>query len=493
MIYEYFGTVTEDQLNLLRLLYYRKNWIKIEQLENYLKWERKKVIKIANELQSMTREYEIAIVFEKGKGYRCIGNKFFYKKAQIGILEKSVHFILLDRLFKKKYVSFMEIIEENYISESSLRKIIRYLNRLLEKFHLKIRTKNGFVYFSGKETQIRSLGYQFYWSVYRGLIWPFEMVSEKKIQSFINKQFDLNRNRKMKKSTYTYVQWCYVLALNICRYHQMKIIHQADLPKFLLDDRFKKSLGKYQKIYQELYQEFYLPPIEVDFLFLLLQTKVQFYMQNRQQGQSLMSIHKEVGSIYDSLCERIMKEIQVSEKIPKFNQQLAESTILASLIFGSTFKGFMMSFGLFDQHRYIKNSAPRLIQTIKRKIENEGSSIYQPILEEQSVQLGIAKAYGILHGATGFERPVVVSLETDMPIELEFLLCERLNGIYQQFFNVNFFTVLQVREYQPDLYIHSIDLDDEDVQNRNTIYINPQLTALDIEHIYYALKTITNK
>lgn len=185
MIYEYFGSVTEDQLNLLRVLYYRKNWIKIEQLESYLKWERKKVIKMANELQFLTRKYEMAITFEKGKGYKYIGSKFVYKKAQIGIIEKSVHFILLDRLFKKKYVTLMEIIEETYISESSLRKIIMYLNHLLKKFHLKIRTKNGFVYFCGKETQIRYFGYQFYWSVYRGVSWPFEMVSEKKYKSFL--------------------------------------------------------------------------------------------------------------------------------------------------------------------------------------------------------------------------------------------------------------------------------------------------------------------
>lgn len=80
-----------------------------------------------------------------------------------------------------------------------------------------------------------------------------------------------------------------------------------------------------------------------------------------------------------------------------------------------------------------------------------------------------------------------------MPVELEFLLCERLNGIYQQFFNVNFFNVLQLGEQQPDLYIHSIDLDNEDIYEQNTIYINPQLTRVDMEHIYYALKAIINK
>lgn len=212
----------------------------------------------------------------------------------------------------------------------------------------------------------------------------------------------------MKKSTY--IQWYYVIALNICRYHQMKIVHQSDLPKFLLDTRFKKNLGKYKEIYEELHQEFYLPIAEVDFLFLILQTKVQFHMQNIQESQSLITIYKQVESVYSTLYEKIINEIQLPGKITEFNQQLAESTIFASLIFGGTFKGFMMSFGLFDQPKYIEHSAPRLIKTIKNRIENGVPAVYQEILEEQSVQLGIAKAYGILHGATVFEQKVIVKI-----------------------------------------------------------------------------------
>ncbi|MBF8807295.1 MAG: hypothetical protein IC227_01315 [Enterococcus lacertideformus] len=50
-------------------------------------------------------------------------------------------------------------------------------------------------------------------------------------------------------------------------------------------------------------------------------------MQNIQQGRSTINLHKEAGTIYSSLYEKIMKEIQIPKEIPKFNQQLAESTV----------------------------------------------------------------------------------------------------------------------------------------------------------------------
>ncbi|MBO0440239.1 helix-turn-helix domain-containing protein [Candidatus Enterococcus ikei] len=99
-------------------------------------------------------------------------------QLRLSYFEESLQFKIFLELLLNHYNSVEDLAEKLYISPPHLYKNINILNIELERYPLKI-VFNPTTNFEGKEKYIRMLNFYFFWSVYRGIAWPYDFQNMK--------------------------------------------------------------------------------------------------------------------------------------------------------------------------------------------------------------------------------------------------------------------------------------------------------------------------
>ncbi|OJG55551.1 hypothetical protein RV06_GL001133 [Enterococcus haemoperoxidus] len=99
-------------------------------------------------------------------------------QLRLSYFESSLQFKIILELLLNHYNSVEDLAEKLYISPPHLYKNINILNIELERYPLKI-VFHPTTNFQGKEKYVRMLNFYFFWSVYRGIAWPYDFKNMK--------------------------------------------------------------------------------------------------------------------------------------------------------------------------------------------------------------------------------------------------------------------------------------------------------------------------
>ena len=202
-----------------------------------------------------------------------------YLSIRLRLLKDSWVYSLCENLLLGKEVSFVIFMEKHYLSESKLRRKIKYINQLLEPGALRIISRKGYLSIEGKETQIRYFAMQFFWTVFKGIKWPFEDVEFDHILSFVKER--IFNTIEFTVKDVNHVEYAYAFTINLIRIRHGCTVSIAEIPYYSSDyvSYFKQPI--YQKTKELLKTQFNLSKAERHY-FLLTILFFRFHLSTTQ-------------------------------------------------------------------------------------------------------------------------------------------------------------------------------------------------------------------
>lgn len=180
----FFGSDIKREIELLRFLYKQNRFVSIEEISHVLKMDRRSIQKYYDFLVHsplLTYEDRENILISKyGLGYKFVGTKKDYKALTKQVLQSNPFFELFETLFLENEINLVKFAYENYVSESTVRKRLYELEKLLDPIGFTLKKNKGYVYLKGNEARIRYFMVTFFWRTFSGLHWPFPNISEEK-------------------------------------------------------------------------------------------------------------------------------------------------------------------------------------------------------------------------------------------------------------------------------------------------------------------------
>lgn len=140
------------QLHLLELLFEKENY-RFQDIEKKLDCSAKTVRNDLNDIILYAKEIHIQMDRDVGVTVTIaphITEDYIYRT----ILKESIEFRFLEAILLNHYGSYLELCEELFISESTLRRIVKKINQVLKKHQLTIR---GLIKIIGKKETITQL------------------------------------------------------------------------------------------------------------------------------------------------------------------------------------------------------------------------------------------------------------------------------------------------------------------------------------------------
>ncbi|KAF1298340.1 hypothetical protein BAU15_13770 [Enterococcus sp. JM4C] len=109
---------------------------------------------------------------------------FCVQRVVLSILEENLTMNLVEQFLFDEFVSLEQFCQEHYVSHSSMRRKLKKVNEFLKTKQLRISLVERTVI--GREEDVRHFYYQLYWSVFRGVKWPFPHIDRDSILQAID-------------------------------------------------------------------------------------------------------------------------------------------------------------------------------------------------------------------------------------------------------------------------------------------------------------------
>ena len=502
MDYELFETHIKTKLELLDVLYEAEAGVRISTLAIKLGTGEKNVVKYMEDLQEDLAQFHIVedgeaeIDFFKGKGYSFNGNELDYKKLALFILNQSMNFSLLRNLFLNHDVDARNILDNYYISESTLRRKIAAINHYVSSYGLSLKHNRGRLIMVGKEMTIRYFGYRFFWRFYTGVSWPFPAIDQRKILPLVKLALE---NYKLAQKNALIQEFSYFFALNVTRFHNKYPIPAEALPDYIREINHQLLFPR-SSFYQEFQQSFHVTDDEVEFTGLLFQCRVQFYMQDNKLREALL-IHQQFNtSIYELYTLFIqLTDIMYTPVETQLNLNFCHALILSAHLHSMFFESFITVASGYDLSFFYQKNYPHLFEYMRGILQKMKQQSSSPILENEAFLLPrYCEAFSAINIFTKFEPKIVVKIDTNLTMALEYILAQKLEQIFKNFYNIRFISFIEIdqsAEEHYDIILSSVIQDVEGSQYKGIpLYtFRPQLAVSDITKIHQILENyVTN-
>ncbi|MFR3686427.1 MAG: helix-turn-helix domain-containing protein, partial [Enterococcus sp.] len=418
MDYELFEPAIKNKLSLLNIVYQAEDWVKIPTLCFKTDIGEKNVVKFMDEINedlvqmTLLNEASGTIDYIKGKGFLFTGEELDYKKLSLYILKQSLIFNLLQELFLSSQVVTSDILNNYFVSESTLRRKVLQINEFLSIYHLSLKYSTKKLKIIGKETNIRYLGYQFFWTFYTGVTWPFLNVEQTKIDQYVRyalKNYDL-----AKKNTLS-LEFSYMFALNVSRFHLKHPINDEDIPVYVKEIN-QRQLFPRSAFYTDFQKEFFLSDPEIEYIGLLFQCRAQFYIR-RDNLQEVIQLHRQLETPIYHLYTLFTDEtnIMYTPVRDELNLKLCHAIILSTFLHATFFKNFISVASGYDLSFFYQRKYPHLynyMEDILKKMREQSDS---PVLENAEFLLPrYCEAFSAINIFTKFEPEIVVKIDTNL-------------------------------------------------------------------------------
>ncbi|MGY3777458.1 helix-turn-helix domain-containing protein [Isobaculum melis] len=177
-------------------------WIKLDLLHLLEESEEKikifhvaKAINVAtNTLYKYIKELDDALMYQQAAKIKntpssglsmTIYDKHKYKFFVKQLMMDELGIVILSKLLLGYELSFYQLTQEHFISETSIRRRIKELNHFLSKYDLKIKSRKRHLTLFGDERQIRLFAEYFFWKIYGSLTWPFQEVKKDEVDFYV--------------------------------------------------------------------------------------------------------------------------------------------------------------------------------------------------------------------------------------------------------------------------------------------------------------------
>lgn len=463
------------QLTILKSCYESYQPLTMDKLSSLLHIDRRSLFTHCERLCSLSQNN----LFKKdGSSYHFIGDNYDFHQLKLAILEDSLNFQILKAVCLHSNFTLYEFATHYGISESFLRRQLAQVNHFFSYYNLKIKTRGGTIFFSGKETQIRYTIYLFLWEVYEGMEWPFLTLDFQKILTTVKQVFT---NIALKKNKIKTMEWCFILAVNINRFKQGYPVPEPELPHFL--DPMLEGLSEVTTILQPIISVYGLPSSESNFILLWIQTRPHIYV-NKNIMVHASKIHKKNATPINEFRDqfyRYMKSVGINTNEITSKKKLLDATLYANGIHDYLFSPF--SGKKREVTDFIEKNYPYFYQNMVGWTQQMQKTHF-PWIQLST----LIEAFLVIAPPTFFDKEIKVKLESDYPLSIELLYVKVLQDQLRLYLNVLFTNELLLN---PDLIIRTTEAPTKIISYEDEIpyiTIRNDLSASENKHLVQKIK-----
>lgn len=223
----------KQEVDVLKYLdKHSRKWITTEEIAVNLDISRIIVAKLVKSIQDRAQDnIDVNIEILKNKGiFFYATNSSYVAEIIQSIYKNSFTYKLITALFYENIVSLDQFAINHFMSLASVRRKISTINEILSEHNIVI--KNNRIV--GDEQNIRSVLFEYYWEIHRGIEWPFISIDKTNLVSLSDK---VSNKLHIWCSKVSYEQIYYLLAIARLRYKKSHVIEQKQ--EFL--DRVKNN------------------------------------------------------------------------------------------------------------------------------------------------------------------------------------------------------------------------------------------------------------
>lgn len=496
----FFGSEVKKELDLLRLLYHKKNFIRIETLSQLLQMDRRSINKYYESL--ISKPYVLAnncshiFSAERGKGYCFMGSKKEYKILTKQILQSSPYFTLLEKLFFESNVHLTKFSMDQFLSESTVRHKVAELDTILKTFDFSIQRTKGEIRLVGAEPRIRFFMIAFFWRVFSGLDWPFADVSQTKCETLAKELIALGyfpANQLNMKLI------CYILAVNIIRYRkgfQTNFLFSESISS--LSDEDQEVLLQFvdthhllkEHLENQLTNAFLLPKSESQLIFLFLLTNTTVQLSNKhfidliEPNQPFSETNSFIKKILHSLETENPHAFETTKNRGLFTKQL-----VAGLLFVELFEQMDFTLTGYNIKKYLLQNFAHLFEHAQKIVAEQDIYVSNPA-KQTGLGLQLSMAYTLITAPTAFNQTVHIKIETDLPTPIEAIIIQRIRETFASFYHLAINQLSEEDTY--DLYLSTTPLL-QVKQAAPFLLINAQVSLTDLLAIQEQLVRLVAK
>lgn len=430
------------QLAILETLYFSEKPYSLEKLARSLSSDKRSVAQYCQKIQELPNAIHFAKI---SSHYHFTGDSKEYQLLYADILALSPIFQLIYQLIFVSKIQIKDFLVSIEISEFILRRHITQLNKKFAPYDIQIKTKNGDIYLTGKETQIRYFSYLVLWETYRGVIWPFATIDFAQTLSDVENLFEAVGQQPNKIKV---LQWCYISAINFLRSSQGHLIDNNILPTFTT--QIWKEFSEEAQIFQEVIGD-KLSETELRFSFLWMQSKTNFYLAKNFLERAL-KLHLAKQTSARLFMIKFFSYLNTLKR-NQFNhikkRKLLNATLLANSMHAILFPNFLtlnkeFIFDIEEKHPELLGEMSRVCTEFKH--QEEALYWLRPWI--------LTEAFLIIAPPTYFDKQLNVKFESDLPHSLELAAMKKINDSLRPYINLFMTNDLSI---QPDLIIRTTD------------------------------------
>ncbi|MFC0616108.1 helix-turn-helix domain-containing protein [Enterococcus faecalis] len=429
------------KLDIAEFLYRSKFWVSSEEIAMYLKLDKKTIHRYTNELSEDIIDFnKETISFEstKGKGIKLyVSNSNDYRDFKQFLIDNTLTVSVVKTLALKKENSLVTLANENFVSESTIRRKIQQLKDYVEFMDISIISRSGQYSIVGDEREIRMFLFIILWKVYRGRTWPFNEIEYTKMITVINKltqatNFNIKEINKQKAA--------FILAICFIRYKKKETIDLSKVdPKII---KLCEIIDKHTGVSEYLYHYYFLPKNESYFFILLLLNRPGIYalsFDNKSVADLCEEIEPEYYNTTVFVLDSLLKYFDLEASSEVYSQIL--NTLLANHLY------LLMNPGThYDNNGYyiyptLYLSHPVLMRKIKAFIED---TIPKELLQSDHNAELLSSSYFFvlsqLMDVKKYEPKIQVYFESDFPFVAEEYIINYVYSHLKSIYNVEFYS-----------------------------------------------------
>jgi hypothetical protein len=212
---QFIHKVEADEVKVLIILEKNANhWIQSADIASELSLGKSKIQKIIKMLQKRISEQfadEISIEVSTNKGILYIRSKPYSISEIIEtIYVESLTYKLINSILHERLISMEKFSMDNFVSVASVRRLVSHINQVIADDNIAIKNNK----FIGNEYNIRSFLFKYYWEIYKGGKWPFDVVSYDRLFEIAS---TISQGIEIYVSSTVQRQICYYLAISKTR------------------------------------------------------------------------------------------------------------------------------------------------------------------------------------------------------------------------------------------------------------------------------------
>lgn len=423
------------KLTILDVLVEEERWIDTNELSRKLELLPRTTLKYISSLQddiALLNNPDIQILSIKNKGFRLIlDSRDHFRSIATVIIQHSLTSELIDAIFFDTFGSTASFALTHFTSEYSVRKQINKLKDIIQGKSLAFNALNHLV---GKETELRFLGYMFFWQIYNIYKWPYPQIDELTLRQFIDDFLSKS------KVNLTYIQkeeLIQVTGFNIMRALKKKPIQIE--PQWNNYLQGNKMFEMYLVQVNEIKNYYSLSTNELKYMFLLSLTRPLFFYPDNFKQYTLefhadknTEIHQAIQLFIDDFPKSFCPI--ANEKMGNFRDELFSTFIYCSLV-----EGFKVDYSGYPYLYDIKIQFPNLYY----KLDGFINSLYKQtqfnfFLQKDYLINKFASLFSELDMLNVYEDPIGIFFDSDLPYYIEKEFKKKIHSLYSMEYKIVF-------------------------------------------------------